>query len=265
MKENDAKMLGQISRRRFLVAAGGVVAGTGTGLTAFRFYRAPQPIRIGILHSLSGTMAISETALRDAATLAVEQINNRGGVLGRKVEAIVEDASSNPERFRIRAEKMIREDRVCSIFGCWTSASRKAVLPVLDKYNVLLWYPVQYEGNECSRNVIYTGSSPNQQIIPAVRWLYGKGKRRFYLVGSDYVFPQTANRIVKRQLQILGCSAAGEDYIPLGGRDFESVLKRAREARADVIFSTVNGEVIGFSIRPFARRASARASFPSWP
>lgn len=251
MMDRDNHQQPRVNRRQFLVGAGGIAVAAGAGALGLRRYSAPEPIKVGILHSLSGTMAISETALRDAAMLAIEQINDKGGVLGRRIQAVIEDASSNSDRFRLKAEKMVREDKVCSIFGCWTSASRKAVLPVLTKHNVLLWYPVQYEGNECSSNVIYTGSCPNQQIIPAVDWLYTKGKRRFYLVGSDYVFPRTANRIVKRQLQKIGAAMLGEDYVTLGSRDFESVLKRIRAARPDIVFSTVNGDSNRFFYKAF--------------
>lgn len=241
----------RISRRQFLVGTGGLAVAAGAAALGFGRYGASEPIRIGILHSLSGTMAVSETPLRDAAMLAIEELNSKGGVLGRKIEAVIEDASSNNDRFCLKAEKLVQEDKVSSIFGCWTSASRKAVLPVLAKHNVLLWYPVQYEGNECSSNVIYTGSTPNQQIMPAVDWLHQNGKRRFYLVGSDYVFPRTANRIVKRQLQKLGAAMVGEDYLPLGSRDFEPVLKRIRAARPDIVFSTVNGDSNRFLYKAF--------------
>ena len=185
---------------------------------------------------------MSEAALRDAAVLAIEEINERGGLLGRLVEPVVEDASSNANRFQVKAAKLLRDDKVCSIFGCWTSASRKAVLPVLENHNGLLWYPLQYEGNECSRRVVYTGSTPNQQIIPAVEWLFANGKRRFYLVGSDYIFPKVANLIVKRHLQGLGGSIVGEDYVALGSRTFESVMGKIRAQKPDVIFSTINGD-----------------------
>jgi urea transport system substrate-binding protein len=187
-------------------------------------------------------MAISEAPLRDAALLAIEEINTAGGVLGRQVLPIVEDAASDPRRFRERAKKLLVEDRVGSVFGCWTSLSRKAVLPVFEQYDGLLWYPVQYEGNECSRNVIYSGSVPNQQIIPAIDWLHSAGRRRFYLLGSDYIFPRTANAIVHKRLKEIGGTVVGEEYIPLGDRDFSATVKKVATARPHVIFSTINGD-----------------------
>lgn len=229
---------GQMDRRRFLLAAG--AAGMGAGASGCS-RKVERTIKIGILHSMSGTMSVSEAPLRDAALLAVEEINKKG-LLGRKIEPIVEDASSDPDRFQSLAEKLLVEDKVCSIFGCWTSVARKRVLPVLEAHNGLLWYPLQYEGNECSRNIIYTGSTPNQQIIPAIDWLHDRGGRRFYLVGSDYVYPKTANRIIRRHLNEIGAAVAGEEYLPLGEQDFEATLKRMMATHADIVFSTVNGD-----------------------
>ncbi len=215
---------------------------TGASGIASCSRRASDSIRVGILHSLTGTMAMSEAPLRDAAIFAIEEINARGGRLGRKVEPVVEEAASDPDRIQTLTEKLLVQDKVCSIFGCWTSASRKAVLPTLEHHNGLLWYPLQYEGNECSRNVIYTGSTPNQQILPAIDWIFKRGCRRFYLVGSDYVYPRTANRIVKRHLGEIGGAIAGEEYLPLGEVDFEDTVKRIRAARPDFVFSTINGD-----------------------
>jgi urea transport system substrate-binding protein len=228
------------SRRQFLLAAG--AAGIGAGMARFNFRSPGNTIKVGILHSLSGTMAISEAPLRDAALLAMEEVNRQGGLLGRQVEAVVEDAASDPDRFQVLAEKLLAQDQVCSIFGCWTSISRKKVLPVLQQHDGLLWYPLQYEGNECSRNVIYTGSTPNQQILPAVDWLHGRGSRRFYLLGSDYIYPRTANRIVERHLEEIRGVVAGKEYVPLGEQDFQATIKRIRAARPDVVFSTINGD-----------------------
>ena len=174
------------------------------------------PIRVGILHSLSGTMAISEQSLVDAARMAIDEINQRGGVLGRQLEPIVEDGESDWPTFARKAEKLIVEDKVVSVFGCWTSASRKSVLPVFEKHNHLLWYPVQYEGRESSPNIIYTGAAPNQQITPAVEWCRREFGTRMFLVGSDYVFPRTANEIIKLRLAGFGATPVGEEYRPLG-------------------------------------------------
>ncbi|HYM09647.1 MAG TPA: urea ABC transporter substrate-binding protein [Bryobacterales bacterium] len=200
------------------------------------------PIKVGVMHSLSGTMAISETSLRDVELMAIAEINAKGGLLGRKVEPIVEDPASDWPTFAEKSKKLLLRDKVCSVFGCWTSASRKAVLPVFEKNNGLLWYPVQYEGNECSHNVFYTGAAPNQQIGPAVTWLLKNRGKKFYLLGSDYVFPRTANLIIKAQLKHEGGMLAGEEYTPLGHMEYSTVVNKIRAARPDVVFSTINGD-----------------------
>ena len=240
MIDTPPPKLDRSGRRQFLLGAG--AAGIGVGMVKFGFRSSPDTIKIGILHSLSGTMAISEAPLRDAAVLAVEEVNQRGGLLGKRVEPVVEDAASDPDRFQMLAEKLLAQDRVSSIFGCWTSISRKKILPILQQHDGLLWYPLQYEGNECSRNVIYTGSTPNQQILPAVDWLYGRGRRRFYLLGSDYIYPRTANRIVERHLNEIHGVVAGTEYVPLAEQDFQTTIKRILAARPDVVFSTINGD-----------------------
>jgi urea transport system substrate-binding protein len=202
-------------------------------------------IKVGILHSLSGTMAISEKSVVDAEQLAIEEINNAGGVLGKKIEAIVEDGNSDWPTFAEKAKKLIDQDKVATIFGCWTSASRKAVLPVFESKNHMLWYPVQYEGQECSKNVFYTGAAPNQQIEPSIDWLLTKYKGKpFYLVGSDYVFPRTANTIIKAQLAAKGAKVAGEDYIPLGGTEVTPIIAKIKKAMPNggVIYNSLNGD-----------------------
>ncbi len=200
------------------------------------------PIKVGVLHSLSGTMAISETSLRDVELMAIEEINAAGGVLGRKVQPIVEDGASDWPTFAEKSKKLLLSDKVCSVFGCWTSASRKAVLPVFEKNNGLLWYPVQYEGEECSHNVFYTGAAPNQQIEPAVSWLLKNRGKKFYLLGSDYVFPRTANLVIKAQLRKEGGQLVGEEYTPLGHLEYSTVVNKIRSAKPDVVFSTINGD-----------------------
>jgi len=202
----------------------------------------PEPVLIGILHSLSGTMAISERPLVDAAKLAIDEINQSGGILGRNLSPIIEDGASDPSTFAKKAEKIILENRVCAIFGCWTSATRKAVLPVLEKYNHLLWYPLQYEGDESSPYVIYTGAAPNQQIIPAIKWCVENIGPRVFLVGSDYIFPHKANEIVKAYLKANGGKCVGEEYLQLGDKDFRHIVKMIKRAHPNVIFNTVNGD-----------------------
>lgn len=201
-----------------------------------------RPIKIGVLHSLSGTMAVSERAVADATLFAVEELNRRGGVLGRKVDAVVVDGRSDDAAFAAAAERLIRVDKVSAVFGCWTSACRKTVKPVFERRDAVLFYPVQYEGLEQSPNIVYTGAAPNQQIIPAIKWALDNIGPRLFLVGSDYVFPRTANKIIAAQIAALGGSVAGEAYVPLGGQDFGAVVAAVRQARPNVIFNTVNGD-----------------------
>lgn len=199
-------------------------------------------IRIGVLHSQTGTMAVSEKPVAEAVQLAVDEINAAGGVLGRKIEVVTADGASEDETFAREAERLIRKEKVCSVFGCWTSASRKTVLPIFEKNHHLLFYPVQYEGLEQSPNIVYLGAAPNQQIIPAVTWGYSQLGKRFFLVGSDYVFPRTANAIVRDQARALGAEVVGEEYLPLGSRDLSKVMAKVRQTKPDVIFNTINGD-----------------------
>ncbi|HYW21958.1 MAG TPA: urea ABC transporter substrate-binding protein [Nodularia sp. (in: cyanobacteria)] len=203
---------------------------------------ANQPIKVGILHSLSGTMAISEKSVVDATLLAITEINHQGGVLGRKVQPIVVDGASNWQTFAQKAEELIVKEKVVTVFGCWTSASRKTVTPVFNKYNHLLIYPVQYEGLEDSPNIVYTGAAPNQQIIPAVKWSFDNLGNKFFLVGSDYIFPRTANAIIKDQVTALQGKILGEEYILLGSKDVAGVVKKIVETQPDIILNTINGD-----------------------
>jgi urea transport system substrate-binding protein len=199
-------------------------------------------VKVGILHSLSGTMAISEKPVVDATLMAIDEINAAGGVLGRKLEPVVVDGQSDWPTFAMGAKKLITADRVSVVFGCWTSASRKMVKPVFEQYNHLLFYPVQYEGLEQSPNIIYAGATPNQQLFPAVKWSYEQLGKRFFLAGSDYVFPQAANTLMKKQIQALGAEVAGEYYIPLGSQNVKEMIDVIRASRADVILNTINGD-----------------------
>ncbi|HVU10328.1 MAG TPA: urea ABC transporter substrate-binding protein [Phototrophicaceae bacterium] len=199
-------------------------------------------IKVGILHSLSGTMSISETAVKNAEMMAIDEINAAGGVLGKQLVPVVEDGASDWPTFAEKARKLIQEDKVSVIFGCWTSASRKAVLPVVEQLDGLLFYPVQYEGLEESPNIVYTGATTNQQIVPAVQWLLDQGKTKFFLLGSDYVFPRTANTIIAAQLAASGLTPVGTEYVPLGGTDFTSIMTEIQSAQPDVIFNTLNGD-----------------------
>lgn len=199
-------------------------------------------IKVGALNSLSGTMAISEVTVRNAIDLAVEQINSSGGVMGKQIQLVGEDGASEPTVFAEKAEKLISSDCVAAVFGGWTSSSRKAMLPVFESANSLLYYPVQYEGLESSPNIFYTGATTNQQIVPALDYLKEKGIKSLYLVGSDYVFPQTANRIIKAYAAANGIEIKGEDYTPLGSTDFSTIVNKVRTADADAVFNTLNGD-----------------------
>jgi urea transport system substrate-binding protein len=199
-------------------------------------------IKVGILHSLSGTMAMSEVPVKDAELMAIDEINRSGGVLGRKIEPVVEDGASDWPTFAEKAKQLLLQDHVAAIFGGWTSASRKAMLPVVQQYGGLLFYPVQYEGLEASPNIVYTGAAPNQQIVPAVQWLLRQGKKKFYLLGSDYVFPRMANKIIKAELSAEGGTVVGEEYTPLGHTDYSTVINNIKQANPDVIFNTLNGD-----------------------
>ena len=199
-------------------------------------------IKVGVLHSLSGTMSISEVAVKDATILAINEINAAGGVLGKQIVPIIEDGASDWPTFAEKARKLIERDQVQVVFGCWTSASRKAVLPVFEGLDHLLFYPVQYEGLEASKNIIYTGAAPNQQIMPAVSWLLREKGTDFFLLGSDYVFPRTANKIIKIQLEAEGGTTVAEEYTPLGHTEYATVINKIQAANPDVIFNTLNGD-----------------------
>ena len=199
-------------------------------------------IKVGILHSLSGTMAISEVTVRDSELLAIEEVNAAGGVLGKKLEPVVEDGASDWPTFAEKAQKLINEDKVATTFGGWTSASRKAMLPVFERNKALLWYPVQYEGLESSPYIFYTGATTNQQIVPALDYLKQQGKKSVFLVGSDYVFPRTANKIIKAYAAANGMTVAGEEYTPLGNTEYSTIVNKLGQAKPDVVFNTLNGD-----------------------
>ncbi|WP_254721619.1 transporter substrate-binding protein [Kovacikia minuta] len=199
-------------------------------------------VRVGILHSLTGTMALSEMPLRDAALMAIAEINASGGVLGRMIEPVIADGASDPATFAVKIQKMIEQDQVATVFGCWTSASRKAVLPVVEACNRLLWYPLQYEGLECSRNIFYTGCCPNQQVETAVTWLLQNKGSRFYLLGSDYIFSLTVDKLISAQLKQQGGSVVGKDYVMLGTQSFEEIIRHIQQIKPDIVFNTLNGD-----------------------
>ncbi|WP_068690683.1 urea ABC transporter substrate-binding protein [Thermobifida halotolerans] len=199
-------------------------------------------VRVGMLHSLSGTMAISEVTVRDAVQLAIDEINADGGVLGRQIEPVEEDGASEPAVFAEKAEKLLQSDGVATVFGGWTSASRQAMLPVFEGNNGLLWYPVQYEGLESSPNIVYTGATTNQQIVPALDYLKEAGHTKLYLVGSDYVFPRTANQIITAYAAANDMEIVAEEYTPLGHTEYSTIANDIASSDADAVFNTLNGD-----------------------
>jgi urea transport system substrate-binding protein len=200
------------------------------------------PIKVGILHSLSGTLAISEQPVVDSLLMAIAEINQQGGVLGHTIQPVIVDGKSDWKTFAEGAEQLITKDKVVTVFGCWTSASRKTVKPIFEKYQHLLIYPVQYEGLEESAHIIYTGAAPNQQIIPAVQWSFSNLGKRFFLVGSEYVFPRAANAIITAQVKALQGQIVGEEYLLLGSNQVDQVVAKIKATRPDVILNTINGD-----------------------
>jgi urea transport system substrate-binding protein len=199
-------------------------------------------IKVGVLNSLSGTMAISEVAVKNATLMAIDEVNKSGGVLGQQLVPVVQDGASDWPTFAEKAKLLIQNEKVAATFGCWTSASRKAVLPVVEQLNGLLYYPVQYEGLEASKNIFYIAAPPNQQIIPAVTYLLQNGMKKMYLLGSDYVFPRTANKVIKAQLQAEGGTTVAEEYTPLGNTDYSAVVSKIKSSKPDAVFNTLNGD-----------------------
>ncbi len=237
--------------RRGNLKAIGVAAAVASGAFAFapRAFAA-DTIKVGILHSLSGTMAISETALKDMALMTIDDINAHGGVMGKQLEPVVVDPASNWPLFAEKTKQLLGQDKVAVIFGCWTSVSRKSVLPVLEEMNGLLFYPVQYEGEELSKNVFYTGAAPNQQASPAVEYLMSKeggAARRWVLLGTDYVYPRTTNKILRAFLHSKGVKDADimETYTPFGHSDYQTIvadIKKFSAGGRTAVISTINGD-----------------------
>ncbi|MGN0182118.1 MAG: urea ABC transporter substrate-binding protein [Candidatus Ornithomonoglobus sp.] len=217
------------------------IAGCGGGSSESGSSSDGDTVKVGILYSATGSMAISEGAVKDAEVLAIDEINAAGGVLGKQIEYVAEDGASEPSTFATKAEKLIDQDKVKTVFGCWTSASRKAVKPVFEEYGNLLWYPVQYEGMEDSSNIVYTGAAPNQQIVPAIDYLIEQGYTKFFLLGSDYVFPRTANMIINAQCAAKGVEVVGEEYAQMDQTDFSAIISKIEAAQPDVVVNTLNG------------------------
>lgn len=208
-------------------------------------------VKVGAINSMSGGLAVSETVIHDAIVMAVDQINAAGGVLGKKLDLVSEDGASDPTIFAEKAKKLVNSDCVAAVFGGYTSASRKAMLPVFEDGNALLYYGQQYEGLESSPNVFYTGATTNQQIIPALDYLKQQGVTSLYLVGSDYVFPRTSNAIVRKYAEANGIQIKGEDYAPLGTTDFSTIVNKIRVAKADAVFNVVVGDSLNAFFREY--------------
>jgi len=239
-----------MKRRQFLKTSAGLVAATYAPWSTNAFSADNAPIKVGVLHSLSGTMAISETALKNTALMTFEEINAKGGVMGRPLEAVVVDPASNWPLFAEKARQLLTQDKVAVVFGCWTSVSRKSVLPVFEELNGLLFYPVQYEGEELSQNVFYTGAAPNQQAIPACEYLMsedGGAAKRWFLLGTDYVYPRTTNKILRAFLKAKKVDEKDieEIYTPFGHSDYQTIVGNIKKFAAGgktAVVSTINGD-----------------------
>lgn len=229
-------LAGLLPRTAFAAPATAAVNTTGLAVT-------DTEVTVGILHSVTGTMAISETGSVQAEKLAIDQINAMGGVLGRKIKFIQEDGASDWPTFAEKSKKLLVNDKCAAVFGCWTSASRKAVLPVFEQYNGMLYYPTFYEGLEQSKNVIYTGQEATQQIIAGLDWVVKeKGAKTFYLLGSDYIWPRTSNKIARKHIENFQKNKVlGEEYFPLGHTQFNSVINKIKLAKPDVIYAIIVG------------------------
>src|SRR3954451_24926303 len=237
------------TRRLMLRATGAALGGALAFASSGAFAQGAGTIKVGILHSLSGTMGISETTLKDVMLMLIEEQNKKGGLLGKKLEPVVVDPASNWPLFAEKARQLISVDKCAATFGCWTSVSRKSVLPVFEELNSILFYPVQYEGQECSRNVFYTGAAPNQQAIPAVDYLWNESKvKRWVLAGTDYVYPRTTNQILEAYLKSRG--VAQDDiminYTPFGHSDWQNIVASIKKfgstCKKTAVLSTINGD-----------------------
>nr|WP_276617703.1 urea ABC transporter substrate-binding protein [Streptomyces coryli] len=228
-------------------------------------HRRPPPIPVGVLHSLTGSVAIGEKPITDATLMAIDELNARGGVLGRRVKPLVVDGRSDWPTHAAAARRLLRRDRAVAVFGGYTSASRRSMVPVFEQLDGLLFYPTFYEGIEASRNVVYTGSTPNQFVTPAVKWFLDNRGRRFFLIGSDYVYPRAVNAVIRAQLESIGGTVAGEGYLPLGERRPQAVRKAVRRitaARPDAIVSTMVGDTNLTFVKELERAGATPKTMP---
>jgi urea ABC transporter urea binding protein len=231
----NAKVFRYIRTGLVVMLAGSVLAGCAKATDR-------EPIKIGVLNSLTGTMSFSEIPNMQTVKLAVDELNAKGGVLGRKVEAVVADGKSDWPTFAQEAERLLTKEKVSAVFGTWTAASRRTVKPVFEKYNGLLFHPLEYEGLEESPNIIYTGSTPNQHSMVAVKWAFDNIGRTFFIVGSDYVYPRSTGAIVREQIQALGGKILGEEYVLLGRTDFKATVQKIIDTKPAAILNTINGD-----------------------
>lgn len=235
--------MSKINRRRFMQISGSLVAAgaiPGSGLLTKSSFAA-EPVKLGLLHSMTGTIAIAEAALVEAEKMAIDEINAAGGVLGRMIEPVIADGASDWPTFAEKAKQLLQRDKVAAIVGCYTSASRKAVLPVLNQSKGLLYYPTYYEGQEEDKHVIYPSQEATQSVISAIEWMAKQQGKTFFFVGSDYIYPRTCNKIAKPTVARLGGKVVGEEYAPLGHTEFSSIINKIKAAKPDWIYSTVVG------------------------
>jgi urea transport system substrate-binding protein len=237
--------MNKINRRKFLQSSATLLAAgavPGFALAPKSAFAADgDTVKLGLLHSLTGTIALAEASLIDAEKLAIDEINAAGGVMGKKIEPIVEDGASDWPTFAEKTKKLLERDKVAAIIGCYTSASRKAILPVLHQAHGLLYYPTYYEGLEQDKSVIYTSQEATQSVIAAIEWMAKQNGKTFYLVGSDYIYPRTCNKIAKPTIARLGGKLVGEEYAPLGHTEFSSIINKIKAAKPDWVYSTVVG------------------------
>ena len=233
--------MNQFTRRQIVKTGGSMIVLGAAGGAASLAAAQDATVKLGLLHSLSGTIAIAEASLVDAEKLAIEEINAAGGVMGKKIEAVVEDGASENSVFAEKARKLLERDKVAAIIGCYTSASRKALLPVLSQAKGLLFYPTYYEGQEQDKHVFYPSQEATQSVIAAVDWMAREKGKSFFLVGSDYIYPRTCNKIAKPAIAKAGGKVVGEEYAPLGHTEFSSIINKIKAAKPDCIYSTVVG------------------------
>jgi urea transport system substrate-binding protein len=231
----------KINRRQFMQTGSSMLALTALGSPLLARAASSEPVKLGLLHSMTGTIAIAEASLVDAEKLAVEEINSAGGIMGRQIKVVVADGASDNATFAQKAKMLLERDKVAAIVGCYTSSSRKAVLPTLNRNRGLLYYPTYFEGEEEDKQVIYTSQEATQSVVPSIEWMTKEKGKKVFLVGSDYIYPRVCNKIAKATVKRVGGQVMGEEYIPLGNTEFSSIINKIKAANPDYIYSTVVG------------------------